>query len=156
MTSQFELLVSYYQIAISDTTLERPCNDWTREHVRQGFAWRPRSVSFGTIDSLLSEVSMRVAPAWEPTRESARTIRVPFTVVPSARLEVAVVADQRSIEIPSGEYAVTFEHGLCASGDKMWCRFTFVPDPAAEPAILVADQDLLNPPDPLVMTADPA
>ena len=45
---KFEMLVSYYHIAIFDTDLG--FNDWRDAHGKQGFSWRPGSVSFGTLD----------------------------------------------------------------------------------------------------------
>lgn len=80
LLGSFELLVSNYQIAVSDTTLERPCNDWRREHVRQGFSWRARSVSFRTLDILSSPVEVRLSDALSLREDSKRTIRVPFRV----------------------------------------------------------------------------
>jgi hypothetical protein len=154
LLASFELLVSNYQIAVSDTTLERPCNDWRREHVRQGFSWRARSVSFRTLDILNALVEVRLSAALSLRKDSKRTIRVPFSVLPDAQLEVAVVGDERRVNVPPGEYALTFEHGLKESGESMWCVFTFVPDDAAEPAILIADPEL-SPPTPLLMEADP-
>ena len=62
---------------------------------------------------------------------------------------------EQHIAVPPGDYALTYEHGMCESGDKMWCVLTFVPDPAAEPAVLIADSEL-SPPTPLLMEADPA
>ena len=152
----FDLLVSYYQIALFDRNLDDHFNDWRPEHIRQGFAWRPRSVSFGTLDILNMLIQVQLADTVHLRSDTVRAIRVPFSVHPGARIDVAVVADKRGVHVPPGEYALTFEHGIDKTGDKMWCTFTFVPDPAAEPAILIADPELSNPPDPLLMEADPA
>ena len=152
----FEMLVSYFQIAVFDSRLDRCFNDWREEHVQQGFSWRPGSVSFGTLDIVSMSIEVRLAETCHLRADTVRAVRVPFSVDQRARIEVAATGFERRIDIPPGEYALTFEHGIDKTGDKMWCTFTFVPDPASEPAILVADPELSNPPDPLLMEADPA
>ena len=47
----FLVEISHAQLAVFDSTLTAPFNDWTDDHVKQGFAWRPGSVSFMTLDT---------------------------------------------------------------------------------------------------------
>ena len=152
----FELFPLYASIDVQDHTLADAFNDWRSEHVRQGFSWRSGSVSFGTLDTLPMSVSIYTSKTLRLREDTIRAIRVPFAVTARSDLCVAVVTEHRGIRVAPGEYALVFEHGMCKSGDKMWCTFTFVPDPAAEPAILIADPELSKPPDPLLMEADPA
>ncbi len=100
-------------------------------------------------------IHVRAADTLVPRDDTIRAIQVPFAIPPRSTLRVAVTGCERQVPIPPGEYALTFEHGLCEDPEKMWCVFTFVPDPAAEPAILIADSEL-SPPTPLLMEADPA
>ena len=48
MRSLGKLDVSYGQVGVFWAILAKPFNDWSEAHVRQGFAWRPGSVSFKT------------------------------------------------------------------------------------------------------------
>ena len=46
---KFIIDVSYSQIAVFNSELENPFNDWTDQHVLQGFSWREESGSFKTL-----------------------------------------------------------------------------------------------------------
>jgi hypothetical protein len=131
-----------------------PFNDWRDEHVRQGFSWRSGSVSFGTIDDGILNVEC-VRGIQVAASGAARVIRVPFTVGPEAEVEVAsVVSNGFRLSLPPGEYALTFEHGR--TEDAMWCRLAWHgASYRIRPAVLRADPDL-DPPDPLIMDAEPA
>jgi hypothetical protein len=116
------LEISYSQIAIFRSALQQPFNDWTDTHVRQGFAWRPGSVSFATVEQAgqLDVEVVRDAATTQSSRAS-RIIAVPFEVDESGEVEVASIADGEAISIPPGKYRLTFEHGLNDDG-AMWCR----------------------------------
>jgi hypothetical protein len=149
--------VSYGQIAVFQSTLQRPFNDWTDVHVAQGFAWRPGSVSFATLEgggALDLDVG-RAGPTLDTSR-AIRIISVPFEVDPSGFVEIASIADGVVIQLPPGAHRLTFEHGLTESG-RMWCRMWFEPavDGLVEASIIRADASL-DPGLPLAMDARPA
>lgn len=48
--STFPLEVVYAHVAVFDARSRHPFNDWSDTHVAQGFAWRPGSVSFATLE----------------------------------------------------------------------------------------------------------
>jgi hypothetical protein len=151
-----EIGISYSQIAAFDPAMDKPFNDWSDQHVAQGFAWRPGSVSFGTLESGgKAHVSVRllVEESFQPKEDAARAIQVPFTVSLKNEVEIASIASGQRLEIPSGEYCLIFETGL--RRDQMWCWFTFKKQVDAVPRILRAD-DELTPPEQFVMTAEPA
>ena len=152
----FELFPLYSSIDVQDHALIDAFNDWRAEHVRQGFSWRAGSVSFGTLDTLPMSIGVYRSKALCLREDAARAIRVPFAVNTRSKLCIAVVTEHRGIRVEPGEYALVFEHGMCKSRDRMWCTFTFVPDREVIPAILIADAELSNPPNPLLMEADPA
>jgi hypothetical protein len=57
----FAIEILYRQIAVFRSRLEHPFNDWTPRHVKQGFSWRPGSVSFATlVESGPHSVEVRV------------------------------------------------------------------------------------------------
>jgi hypothetical protein len=155
--AQFTIDISYNQISVFDARLADPFNDWSDDHVSQGFAWRPGSVSFGTLENagpLAADVS-RSRAFDESASSAARVIAVPFSVPEHGGVELASIASGVSLELPPGEYELTFEHGL-DDGGQMWARFYFraVEAPVA-PRIIRADAEL-SPPDEFVMTAQPA
>ena len=154
--------VLYSQVAVFDTHLELPFNDWTDVHVAQGFAWRHGSVSFMTLDDGgVMDVEVLIAGnrprdrGGLPDPSPERCIVVPFHVPVHGQCVVATAIDSIPLELAPGEYALTFEHGRWPSGE-MWMVLRF--DPVSTPVrarVVIADSDL-NPPDELVMTALPA
>jgi hypothetical protein len=49
MATTVGLQVSCGQLAVFASSLKQPFNDWSDQHVSQGFAWRPGSVSFRSV-----------------------------------------------------------------------------------------------------------
>jgi len=152
----FLLEVSYTQVAVFDSLLVSPFNDWTDAHIAQGFAWRPGSVSFGTLDSggqLRVEVTQTPVNAGASTAE--RIISVPFRVPDHGAIEVASIGSSVALELPGGEYDLTFEHGRDRAG-AMWAHLHFRRvDKRAAPRVLRSDPEL-KVPEEFVMVAEPA
>jgi hypothetical protein len=149
--------VSYAQLSVFDSTLAAPFNDWTDEHVNQGFAWRPGSVSFRTLSAagpVLVEV-VRSRTLIEGKSAGERIISVPFRVPEHGNIEIASIADGVPLQLPAGEYELIFEHGR-SPDQGMWTNFYFrgVAAPVS-PRIVRADA-ALAPPSEFVMTAEPA
>lgn len=153
----FSLHISYGQLAIFDASLTLPFNDWTAEHVRQGFAWRPGSVSFRTLDEggeIEIEVS-RTQTLDETTSSAARIIDVPFAVPESGNIEVASITAGVTLALPPGGCSLRFEHGI-GNDQRMWAKLSFRPaTTVVAPRIVRADAELM-PPAVLVMEAVPA
>lgn len=149
------LEVSYAQLAVFDARLERPFNDWSDAHVRQGFAWRPGSVSFATLETS-GPIEATVARSTEtsPSAEPERAIVVPFTVPAHGEIEIATISASMPLPLAPGEYALTFRHGHAADGTWAVLTFELVTVPVRA-EILVADA-ALRPGSELVMTATPA
>jgi hypothetical protein len=145
------LFISHSQLVVCDPSLERPFNFWTDRHVAQGFAWRPGSVSFGTIDEgglhsidvLLTHSYVDISPL------AIRAIEVPFRVPFEESVEIASVDSQR-LQIPSSLYALRFE---CLQGRKL--KFVFMKIDNPKFRIVRSDAEL-RPAGDLLLTADPA
>lgn len=156
MTS-FSLSFSHSQIAVFDPDLADPFNDWTDAHVSQGFAWRPGSVSFSTLEDG-GQISIEVVDSsWlvEASSPAARIILVPFLVPQHRAVEIGSIIHGVRIELTAGHFELAFEHGR---RDKLglWAKFYFRPaSPPIEPRIIRADS-LLKVPGTLEMTARPA
>lgn len=148
------LLVSYSQISIFDGTLENPFNNWTEQHVRQGFSWRDGSVSFKTlIESGQLEVRILYVRKFFPDASSLRTISVPFVCQEGARIEIATITESHPVPLEAGEYQLVYETGLSES--ICWCRFSLVSNGSLEPRVIIRDAELVQR-EHFLMNADPA
>jgi hypothetical protein len=153
-TSNLQLSISYSQLGVFDARLKRPFNDWTARHVRQGFAWRKRSVSFRTLHS----GGLTVLSIINPTSLSllgscVRAITVPFEVTEGMELAVASIGQELGFDLEPAVYQLTFEHGIL--DNQPWVRLHFIQ--TAEPVFLIVRQDAeLCPEEHLLTTANPA
>jgi hypothetical protein len=134
-----EIEVSYSQLVVCQKGVEKPFNEWTKQHVAQGFSWREESVGFMTVESdgtvaLTVEAGERVT-----IREDAvRVIRVPFEVK-KKKVEINTITETALCSIPNGNHTLYFQHGG-ESEDEMWVDLFFVLNTSEEPAILKADE----------------
>lgn len=147
------ILVSYNQICVFDATLDDPFNDWTDEHVCQGFAWRPGSVSFGATENVEITLTVEVVNSVVLDPAAFRVIAVPFTVPASGAVVVGSIGDEREVEIAAGTYSLVFE--LASKEKRPWCRLSFVADPYPQVQVIKADAEITRL-DALVMHANPA
>jgi len=154
LVAEFEMFVFYYQIIVYDGMKTTRFNGWTDAHVKQGFSWREGCVSFGTLDTLPMSIEVWIDNEVRLRPDCSRAIRVPFVVAKRVQPRVAVVTEERPVAVPLGKYALVFQHGPEAQGDRMWCVFTFVWNGDPSPAVLIRDAELF-PPSPLLMTAEP-
>lgn len=147
--------VSYGQIALFDSRLQQPFNDWADGHVAQGFAWRPGSVSFSTLREGGSLETSLIIGEFSTTRTIERAIVVPFSVPDHGEIEIASISQSCALAVKPGEYRLTFFHGLL-SEDAMWATFSLqVALGPVVPQIVIAG-GALRPPQRFLMTAQPA
>jgi hypothetical protein len=153
MKTEQSIYILYSQIAVFQADLENPFNDWSTDHVLQGFAWRPQSVSFKTLEEDGDlRVVIEIKEAFDKTNEKTlRAIRVPFTA--KGTTEIASISEGFKVQVPDGDYSLYFETGRDRTG--MWSLLTFVNEYHSEAEILICD-DQLNPGKKLLMTAKPA
>jgi hypothetical protein len=152
---EFQLVLLYSFVAISLPKLVHETNDWNRTHDVQGFSWRPGSVSFGTFDAdgyRRFTVELKDSYAYPAT--AIRIIKVPFLVEEDGIVVIDPLTQGWHLPIPPGNYALFF---TIEPFEAFWkYSLTFIPEqvlPKAE--IILADQ-LLSPPEELLMQADPA
>jgi len=146
------IYVSYSQLSIFQADLENPFNDWSADHVLQGFTWRSQSVSFRTLDEVGDlRVTVEIREDFEKINEKTiRAIRVPFNVI--GITEIASISDGFQVHIPNGDYSLYFETGQGTNG--MWALITFVKEHNPEAKILICD-DQLKPGQKLLLAANP-
>jgi hypothetical protein len=153
--ASFAIDVSYSQVCVFLAGQPNPFNNWTEQHVAQGFAWRPGSVSFRTLDDGALAVSVTRTRRFDESSTATRVIRVPFEVPVGKRVEIGSMFDSQQIELPTGDYALIFEHGYDSEG-KMWCNLLFEPVvQAVQASVLRADKELRLS-EQLLMEAEPA
>lgn len=150
--AKFQVFVSYSQLSVFDPSLQKPFNNWTPEHVAQGFAWRPGSVSFATLlESETYDVELLLSEGEVPMSPTAiRAIEVPFLVPSNGVIEVASISGGQQLELPPGPYELRFE---ALPGPEI--RLVLTKGGVQRFAVLRADSGLA-PKTPLLKLADPA
>ncbi|WP_020176714.1 competence protein ComJ [Methyloferula stellata] len=157
-TTSFLLNVSHSQVAVFDSGLQQPFNGWTERHVNQGFAWRPGSVSFATIEEAgrhsvsLDVVSGNVGVS----PEAIRVIQTPFEVPQTGAIEIASASDSVPFSLPSGTYALRFEYFCASALSDPGIRFLFMKMENPSFEILRADSGLSAKAGDLFLSASPA
>lgn len=157
MPASFNFDLSYGQLAIFASSLEKPFNDWTDKHVAQGFSWRPNSVSFRSlIDAGIHHVELNVQDrlgALHP--EAVRVIEVPFESPKGGEVEIGSIADTVPISLPSGKFLLRCEFLAAQGKSPQQVRLTFASGETARYAVVLADPALSDFRD-LETTAEPA
>lgn len=123
MALQFDIFVTYSQIAVFWPALDEPFNEWTDEQVSDGYSWAPQSVSFKTpMESGVCAVE--VVETRKVTAPAAGAIEVPFHVPDDEKIEVSSISDGRVVGVSAGEATLRYE---VVGEDKI--RLTFVRAP---------------------------
>lgn len=151
------LEVAFGQLIVFDGELEEPFNDWTDQHVSQGFAWRPGSVSFRTlVEAGLHRVDVGIADFVGDVDPSAlRIIDVPFEVPLTNKVELGSVVDSADISISHGLYLLRCAFfGMNSDGQEQ-VKITFARRELPRFSLVRADSQL-SATERLLTTADPA
>lgn len=137
----FNLDVSFGQIAVFWSSLEKPFNDWTQRHVDQGFAWRHGSVSFrALVESGRHSVQVDVTDHAGPLQPSViRAIEVPFEVPPERSIAIASISDLVTITLREGSYSLRCELLGPGNDGTERVRLVFATDDIQHFAVVRAD-----------------
>lgn len=148
--------VDYGQLVVFLGALTQPFNDWTDRHVDQGFAWRPGSVSFRTIEPTgLHRVEVScVGKLADPDSEAVRVIDVPFEVPQDGVVEIGSVASTVPTTLPSGQFVLRCEF-FQSDEAGAFAKLIFAKDSTPRFAVVRADAALAVHSD-LLTTAQPA
>jgi hypothetical protein len=154
ITIQFD--VSYGQFAVFTRELAQPFNDWLDQHVAQGFAWRPGSVSFRTmVEAGLHEAEVEIVNRMGLVASDAvRVIEVPFDIPENGEIEIGGITETVPLTLPTGEYLLRCEF-LQTTNSSGRLRLVFAKNEPIHFSILLADADLTIG-DELLTTAQPA
>ena len=153
--AQIDVFAAYRQVAVFDPALTSPLNSWMGEHVRQGFSWRPGSVSFSTlVDGGPVRIRVEQTDALYIPDGAVRAIVVPFVVTGDA-LKVGGLFDAAVCPLPAGTYDLLFAVVPPTHTTPETCYLRFVASANSYPRHLRVDEQL-DPPVPLFMEADPA
>ncbi|MDC7789669.1 competence protein ComJ [Rhodoplanes sp. TEM] len=155
--TSFELEVSYGQIAVICRGLTQPFNDWTERHVAQGFAWRPGSVSFRTLEEFGAHtIEVLVPNRADPIDGTvARAIEVPFEIPENGAVDIASIADAASLRLPAGPCLLRCEMTAKDDNTKPHVRFVFARMNAGRFGVVRAD-DGISAGDRYLTAAEPA
>lgn len=149
--------VSYGQLAVFASSLQQPFNDWTDQHVSQGFAWRPGSVSFRSmVEAGRHMVEIDVTDHVGSVHPDAvRVVDVPFEVPADGAVEIGSIAETVPLSLPAGSFLLRCEFLQPASTVGERVRLTFARKDASRFAIVRADPELSAGGE-LLVTAQPA
>lgn len=150
--------ISHSIIAVFRASLDQPFNAWTTANEKQGFSWRPGSVTFATInDGVVYSVEYNVKAKFDKIKsESIRVIDVPFEATVDCQVLIGSIFPEITLELTANMYALRIE--LSPSGSPDYdgeARLTFAWDEKAKFDIVVAD-DQLDLSEGLVTTSKPA
>lgn len=155
-THKFELIFSYGQFMVYDSSVTLPGCVWQDLHVRQGFARRESVVCFSTIlEYGRANVHVWLLP-FTKRNEHQRVISVPF-FSPEGRVFLEgpeETVTNRCLEIEVGHYLVTAaQYVLNDQEEEIDLFFERVLSPAVHSRILLADEQL-TPPEELLEDAE--
>jgi hypothetical protein len=156
-TISIQVDISYGQLAVFWSSLSQPFNDWKPEHVDQGFAWRPGSVSFRTLKEFgPHSVQVIISDVFgELADQAVRVIDVPFEVPDSGDIEIASISDSVPLSLPAGKYCLRCEFHRDNSPNAHTIKLIFAKSEDEHFSIVRADAELI-PKQELVMSAEPA
>jgi hypothetical protein len=147
----FKVDLNYNQLLVYDVSVEVPECSWTEAHCDQGFARRESTVCFDTILQYGdAEVTIYEGP-YSDNALYQRAVAVPF-FSPTGRVIVQSVLEiyvAKVVFLPKGYYRLYAAQWLADDGDEdrqsIDLFFEALPAPAAQSAVLRADEGL-NPP----------
>ncbi|MGO9005596.1 MAG: competence protein ComJ [Beijerinckiaceae bacterium] len=135
-----QLFVTHGQVAVFDSALEQPFNDWDDAHFKQGFSWRPGSVSFLTLDEGGKfTVEIAIAESIGISPEAIRVIETPFEVPASGSIEIASISGSVPLTVPPGMYSLRYECFPISDDSEGKVRFVFTRTDSPSFKILRAD-----------------
>ncbi len=135
-----QLFVTHGQVAVFDSALEQPFNDWDDAHFKQGFSWRPGSVSFLTLDEGGKfTVEIAIAKSIGISPEAIRVIETPFEVPASGSIEIASISGSVPLTVPPGMYSLRYECFPISDNSEGKVRFVFTRTDSPSFKILRAD-----------------
>lgn len=157
MPTTVDLEVSYGQLAVFASSLKQPFNDWTDQHVSQGFAWRPGSVSFRSIvEAGRHSIEIGVANHVGAVHADAvRVVEVPFEIPADGAVEVGSISETVPLSLPAGSFLLRCEFLQPAGAAGQRVRLTFAKKDAPRFAVVRADPELSASGE-LLTTAQPA
>jgi hypothetical protein len=141
MAVTISVYISYSQLAIFSSALQHPYNDWTDEHVAQGFSWRAGSVSFYTlVEAGVHSVEVDFVKRFPPLDEEViRAIEVPFDVPSDGAIEVGSISETVPLAFPSGSFLLRCEFFCPAEGFDGRVRLIFAKESKRHFRIVRAD-----------------
>ena len=150
--------IDYSQLCVFNSDIENPYNDWTDDHVRQGFSWRNgESVSFGISDGVDS-INLSVGKITSGYRDHIpediiRLICLPFRVT-ACGVEIGSIFSTIDFDLDEGVYNLYF---LVRSSAPYAVNYYLLFEPTRTPVAELIVGDWADiPSGGLLLDADPA
>jgi hypothetical protein len=107
----FEIFVSYYQFGVYDAAMDRPFNDWSAQHVAQGFSWRPESAFFQSpFEDGPHFFQVQLSDDRPlPDKRSQRAIVVPFPRIITREVEIGSIGSSHTFAMPAARNSIFAE-----------------------------------------------
>jgi hypothetical protein len=144
MAKTVGLELSYGQLTVFARSLKQPFNDWTDQHVSQGFAWRPGSVSFRSmIEAGRHSIEIDVvnhASAVHP--DAVRAVEVSFEIPADGAVDIGSIAETVPLSLPAGSFLLRCEFLRPAGTAGERVRLTFAKKDPMRFAVVRADPEL--------------
>ncbi|CAM2005299.1 competence protein ComJ [Acanthopleuribacter pedis] len=154
---KIEICADYGQVCVFDPGLNDPFNDWDDIHVKQGFAWRPGSVSFSVPLSGYWDFNIEINSSFDRENgEYIRGISVPF-IIQENQVEIGGVISSEVYGIETGTYELLFViHNMESEEGQPEGSLYFLKREGVTPAEVFRKDSELTPQEELKMTALPA
>jgi hypothetical protein len=145
MKRSFNIFVLYSQVAVFDSSVTEPFNDWSPGHVDQGFAWRrPYSVLFSTLaesGTCPVDVELGEYAIYSESDNAIRVIEVPFSIR-SGRVEVGSISETTTLDLDPGSYSLRYQAYATIGNSLGPIRFSFMRNPYPRFSMLRVDTGL--------------
>ena len=152
---EYQLFLEYSFVAVSLPRIVHETNNWNSTHGAQGFSWRPGSVSFGTFDADDDAlISIELQDSYISSAAATRIIKVPFQVENDGIILIDPLTQEWHVPIPAGNYALFFAIEPFEASWKY--SLIFVAEEVLPEAEIILADELLSPPDELLMHTEPA
>ena len=105
-----KVYLSHSQLCVFLSSLPQPFNDWSDRSFTQGFAWRPGSVSFRTVEGEADHKINFFVDEIVPNLpvDTVRAFRVPFDAQ-DGKIEIAGVCDTIPLDVRACNYILQVE-----------------------------------------------
>lgn len=140
-----DLLISHHQIIVRARPFDDRLAQWGQGNADQGAVLHPDYLTFDPLpdEAFGAFVRLRLAAAFSPDPDAARSIVAPLVVEDPSAVEVASATEEFPVTLglTPGTYDVHYEICESEEEEEIYYRFTFIPNPVpTAPRFLLDDE----------------